>query len=717
MAPMVMTVPDSESFVLPLREDLQLLPGPVAEDGSPSWSLHDRVRNTFFRIGWLEFELLARWSTAKSNLVTVGDLVSRVNDETTLHTDEEEVLSLQQFLLLNCLLEAGSPEVQALLQARMTKKKKFLTWLLHNYLFIRIPLLQPDRFLSSTLPMARFLVSRIFLTFLALGALAGIYMVTRQWQTFIHTFPSFFTARGFLLYAVTLILVKVVHELGHAYTAKYYGVKVPTMGVAFLVLWPILYSDTTESWKLTNRNHRLSIVAAGALSELLLAVVATFLWNFLPDSPLRSACFIVATVSWVTSVLWNLNPFMRFDGYFLLSDYLDIPNLQDRSFDLGKWHLRKLLLGIRQEIPEDFGADRNLFLIAYAYGVWIYRVFLFTGIALTVYHFFFKVLGIFLFLVEICWFIALPVLREMGVWWQQRRSIGSCRHNIIVSMLFFSGIVAFVVVPRHAKVEMPALFKAEAYWQIYTPFSGRIEEIHATEGQDVKKGDLLFSLSNPEIDYLEKQSVTLCQDLENRIKQQSTGRELLESQKILENQLAECLTELSAHRKQKKRLQVRARMDGTLQDVVKGLRVGLWLDSRQLLGLLVDRSRFIVEAYVDESHLGSIEVGNEGRFFPENKDSGPMKCRVAQIDPTATVYLQEPYLASTYGGEIGVQISREEKRMKTHKSLYRLTLRPSAPDRPDQVVRGKVVLKGGERSLLASAWKRVVAVFIRESGF
>jgi putative peptide zinc metalloprotease protein len=702
-------------FLPILRQDLQLLPGPPAADGSPCWSLHDRVRNTFFRLGWLEFAMLSRWSVPSRPLITPAELVEQVNRETTLKITESDIISLERFLLVNSLLEARDPESLALLHSRMTQKIKLGRWLLHNYLFFRIPLFSSDRFLEATLPIARLLVSRIFITMLGSGALLGIYLISRQWQVFVHTFPSFFTARGFLLYGLTMVGVKLFHELGHAYTAKFYGVKVPTMGVAFLVLWPLLYSDTTESWKLSDRKKRMAIVAAGGLTELGLAVPATLLWNFLPDSPLRSACFLVATVTWITSILWNLNPFMRFDGYFLLADYLDIANLQDRSFAMGKWHLRKILLGVESPMPDDFGPRRNHLVIAYAYGVWIYRFFLFTAIALTVYHLFFKVLGLFLFGVEIVWFLILPVCREIKSWWLIREEIGSCRHNLIISLLVCSLLLGLLIIPWPPQIQLPAMLNSKNFRRVFSPIPARIEKIHVKNGQTVQQGEILFTMSNPQIDYNLTQTTTLCRDLEKELQRLINGNESLEYRHILESRLTAALTELAGYRKQQQQLNIKATITGTVFDLAKGLRPGLWLGDKQLLALVVDRSQPIIETFIDENRLETIKNDSQGLFYPDN-GSQPVSCKVNKIDPLTTVFLDEPYLASIYGGEIRVKPD-EGKRMRLTNSMYRIMLDPDQLIRPDQVIRGKIVLTGKKRSILKQYWRQVVAVFIRESGF
>ena len=99
------------------------------------------------------------------------------------------------------------------------------------------------------------------------------------------------------------------------------------MGIAFVVLWPMLYTDTGESWKLRSSRQRLAIASAGILCELSLAGLSTLGWALSDPGPLRNALLYLATTSWVLSLALNASPFMRFDGYFILSDLLDFPNL------------------------------------------------------------------------------------------------------------------------------------------------------------------------------------------------------------------------------------------------------------------------------------------------------------------------------------------------------------------------------------------------------
>ena len=190
--------------------------------------------------------------------------------------------------------------------------------------------------------MIFFTVKIHFFIILFIGV-SGLYLVARQWDTFLNSFLYFFNLNGLFFYILAILCIKIFHEFGHAYTATRYGCKVSTIGVAFLVMFPVMYTDASDAWRLKSRRKRLYIDAAGMITELYIACVATFLWAFLPDGIMRSIVFMVATSSWILSLAINLNPFMRFDGYYILSDLWHLDNLQARAFKFGKWKLRKIL--------------------------------------------------------------------------------------------------------------------------------------------------------------------------------------------------------------------------------------------------------------------------------------------------------------------------------------------------------------------------------------
>ncbi|MGB1801106.1 MAG: hypothetical protein ACPHLK_09800, partial [Gammaproteobacteria bacterium] len=439
-----------------LRNDLQLIEGPVALDGSPSWIIVDPIRNKYFSIGWLAFQLLSRWTVGKASL-----LIDKLKRESALEVNQNDIESMLSFLYANSLtLNPVSGSSHDYYEQYIASKPNFLIWLVHNYLFIKIPLVKPTEFLRRTLIYVQPFFSQTALCLILLTGFFGLYLVGREWESFKSTFLYFFNLQGLFFYFLSLIFIKILHELAHAYTAVRYGCKVPTMGVAFLVMFPILYTDTSDTWRVKSARERIYVGAAGMTIEFYIACIATFCWGFLPDGIFKSAAFILATTSWVLSLAINLNCLMRFDGYYILSDLLGIQNLQKRSFEIGKWRLTELLFGLGLSPPEALPQSMIRKLYIYAFAVAIYRFFLFIGIALLVYYMFFKLLGIILFLIEIIWFIVLPVVKLMLSWWEMRSKIIKSRRFYITATLFLILMIAFIY-PWSTSIKVPAVYQSQ----------------------------------------------------------------------------------------------------------------------------------------------------------------------------------------------------------------------------------------------------------------
>ncbi len=169
-----------------------------------------------------------------------------------------------------------------------------IAWLVHNYLFIRIPIIQPDKFLTAALPYFRFIFTRKFFSVVMVLFFISVYLISREFGQFITTFFDFFDFEGFLLYALAIGFVKILHEMGHGFCAKYYGLPVNSMGLAFIVLFPILYTDTTHSWRLTKRVPKLKIAAAGMIVEFMVAIVATIIWAVSPEGWCKNSYFFLS---------------------------------------------------------------------------------------------------------------------------------------------------------------------------------------------------------------------------------------------------------------------------------------------------------------------------------------------------------------------------------------------------------------------------------------
>lgn len=696
--------------VPPLREDLHLFPASANRDGSPAWMIQDPVTNRFFRIGWIEFELLSRWS-----LESPAAILASVNAQTPLAVEPDDLVQVLTFLRQHQLLRASDADsVDYLKQSVERARGSRWQWLLHNYLFFRIPLVRPQRFLQAVAPVLGLFYSRGFFIVAMVAAVLGLLLAARQWDSFVHTFADFMSPEGLVGYALALMFAKTIHEFGHAVTATRYGVRVAHMGVAFLVMWPMLYTDTGESWKLSDRRQRFRIAAAGVASELALAGFATLAWSLVDDGALRSALFFVATTSWILTVGINASPFMRFDGYFLLSDALDLHNLHARSFALARNQLRRRLLGWNDPDPEVFEPGLRRGLIAFAWATWIYRLVVFVGIAVAVYHFFFKLLGIFLFAVEIAWFIARPLWSEIKVWHEQRQRIGM-RHRLALGVIALL-LLGLLLVPWARTVHGEGWLHAEQQQLLYSPFPARVASLHP--GGKVKAGETLIVLDSPDTRSKAVQSRILADALALQIDQTVGRSDGAERRSILAEQLAQQQAELRAQQAELRRLELTAPFAGELLDFDHDVKPGVWITANQPIAMLIDPTSWVVDALVEQNALRRIQVGSAVRFYRRNQADAPLRGEVTAIDSARAQTLPNPMLATDHGGRIPATRQGSTGALVPRDALYRVRVRIERdPAMRPAVELGSAVIDGERRSFLADAWTAVAAVFVRESGF
>ncbi len=706
----------------PLRDELDLFPGPRAADGSPTWTLHDPARNRYFRLGWPAFEILTRWPAGDAE--SVADQVSR---ETPLEVGTDDVNAVARFLADEDLIRGTGPRTTERLARQIhARRPHWAHFLVTNYLFFRVPLVKPDRFLAVTYPVVRWLYHPAAGVTLAVLGVLGLFLALRQWDSFAGTLTYFFSPAGVAWFAVALVGAKIIHELGHAYTAHRFGCRVPTMGVAFLVMWPVLYTDTSDGWTLTDRRARLAIGAAGMAAELAVAVLATLLWSFLPDGPVRGAVFLLATTTWVGTLFINLTPFMRFDGYYLLADWLGMPNLFSRAFAFGKWWLRETLFGAGEPPPEAQPAPVRRFLILFAVLVWVYRFFLFLGIAVMVYHFFFKLLGIILMAVELGHFIVRPIWQEVREW-RRRGHHTRINANTVVTGLILAGLVVLVVVPWKTTVEAPALLHSADSNDLYAPRAGRATAVRVAEGNTVAKGAVLVRMVSPGLDDRIERAKRRTELLRWKLAGGGTRDKLRRKRLVIRKEFQAARQALAGYRAERRKLTVRAPAAGTVTHVARHLKPGQWVAADRLLVTVVDRQARTVRAYVPESDLGRLTLHNEATFYPDNPDRPPVPCRLEDMDTVGINHIQRPVMASVNGGPVPTRKGPKQARGGRGKPVpeqgtYRVRLVPwpdgGGPEAPmDRVQRGTVRIQAEALSLIGRAWRIVVGVLVRESGF
>jgi putative peptide zinc metalloprotease protein len=696
--------PRAEQPTRPLRDDLRLSEAAPGPRGEPAWIIQDPVVNRFYRIGWFEFECLLRWGASPKRICETVDA------ETPLHPDVSQVLDFCGFLDQNQLLRPG-PEGAARLAAR-GEGQAWLgwRWLLHHYLFFRIPLMRPQRHLERLAAALAWLFSPVTGWAVAGLGLLGLVLVAHQWDTFTADVVESFSVNGLLSFALALVLAKTLHELGHALVATRLGLRVGHMGIAFVVLWPMLYTDTGETWKLRSARQRLAVASAGIVTELGLAALATLGWALCDPGPLRNGLLYLATTSWMLSLALNASPFMRFDGYFILSDLLDFPNLHVRASAMARTAVRRGLLGLAEPWPEAFPPVQRRLLVAFAMVTWAYRVVLFLGIAVAVYFLFFKALGIVLFAVEIGWFILRPLWRELSHWWARRGEVGGrVRWRLGAGL---AAVLLILAVPWRATVGAPAVARATQQMRVFAPYPALLTQVRGPG--DVRAGETLATLDEPDIAARLLGNEGNIRSYEARLAGLMADPAGLAEQAATQGRLGAEQEAARAARSEVARLLLQAPFAGRWMDTDRDWAPGQWMRRQQAIGILVSPANWQVDAYVTQDDLQRISVGAEARFHPRGEPA-PVAGHVIGIGHTNIPQLPHAMLAARHGGPLATAAHGE--RLTPTPPLFHVLVQLDAAPPSLRESPGTVQISGARRSLLVEGARRTAAVFLRESGF
>ncbi|WP_176600635.1 efflux RND transporter periplasmic adaptor subunit [Pseudomonas sp. OTU750018] len=693
-----------------LRSDLQLSSAAPTREGALQWTLADPLRGRYFKLGAAAVRLLRHWSLGDPH-----EVLAAANAEPGAPLGAGELEQMVHFLRGHDLIAAVDPEQRASYNLKRASARHSL-WqqVLHQYLFFRIPLWRPDRFLNRAWPVLERNGPWLLRRALPMLLLLGLFLVARDWERYLATFPHIFSLGGALAFGIALTFAKLCHEFGHAFMAKRAGCRVQSMGLAFMVLLPMFYTDVSDAWRVQDRRSRLLIGAGGVFAELVLAVLALLAWSLLPDGPARTAAFMLSSATWITTLAINLNPFMRFDGYFLLSDLWEVENLQSRAFALCRWRLREALFGYGEPAPEPWPEAMRRRLLVWGYGAWIWRAVLFFGIALAVYHLFFKVLGIFLMLVELVWFIGLPIWKEFGEWWLRRDQASP--HKVLLAGSALALVLLALIVPWRNAVDVPAMLEASRIGTLHVPIAARVKAVQVRDGDTVEQGALLVQLESPDLDAQQSIVRREIDSLQLQLRRQAVRSETVAEAGILEEQLAEAVAQYRGLLAQRERLLLRAPFAGQVRDLQADLAVGRWLYTGETLARVVAPG-LRLRGYVAEESLWRVEPGSEGRFIADDPARPALSVRLDEVDTAGVSFLELDALASDHEGQIAVRRNAQQ-RAEPVQAQYgaRLSLLESLSP-PAQPLRGVVVLQGKRQSILGAVWRRMMALGVRESGF
>lgn len=493
---------------LRIRPDLSITP--QRYEGRSFYVIKDPVSLRYYRFKEQEYFLLKLMDGRHTLDEAQKSFENRFRpDRLTL----EDLEHFGQQLLTAGLVQNESPNAGNLLFDRR-KKRKRMEWIqtFTNILYIKIPVIDPDRILTWMLPYLRFMFTYWFLAVSVAVMGAAVFLVTTHFDTFLGRLPSyheFFNVKTVVYLWAALGVVKVIHEFGHGLSCKAFGGEVHEMGFLLLCLSPAMYCNVSDAWTLPNKWHRIIIGGAGIYVELMIAAIATFVWWNTTSSPFlshMSLCLMV--ICSVSTVVFNGNPLMRYDGYYVLADWIEIPNLRDRANRYLSNLFQEVCLGI-ETMPEPYmELGRKLLFLTYAIVSYIYRwvvtFFILKFMASFLAPYKLEIISNMLALAALASMIGWPIYR-LGKNLHKRGRLPDMKSGRVTATALAGGalILGFFFLPlpvtrvrEHGLIQ----FQPDSQSHVYVTVDGILKAVHVREGQFVTRGKILAEFVNIEIE-------------------------------------------------------------------------------------------------------------------------------------------------------------------------------------------------------------------------
>lgn len=584
---------------------------------------------------------------------------------------------------------------------------------------VRFPGWRPDPILAWLLPIARFAYGRYSL--ISAGCLIAIcfLIVVTHLPAFSDDLVQASSAGtgSLILLAFAVGIAKMVHELSHALACKYHGAECREIGVMLLFGVPCLYADVTDAWLIRKASHRMMVSAAGMYAEVLVACLATLTWFFANAGPVREIAVALVFVCSVSTVLINGNPLLRYDGYYILVDWLGIPNLASKAATSLRLFFKQHVLrtaksfGTSQKLGEDSESiEQHVWLSLYAIASWIYRVSIFAALGMVVIRLGrandVEILAWLLVGIGILIFVSrISQARKRSLTVAVRdsetpvNSLGKQVSSFVRPAVILVVLSTIVMVPLPSHVVAIAMIEPADAVQIFASESGLVES-SVDYGTSVSSDASLVKLRG--FDLERKLSLASANHNTLEVKLQ-VARDSQQHRSLLAKQIP--VIKMSIHKvreqeqalqRQIQSLQMRAPKAGVFYPRVdsrgrmtnvgeeeQGVAPGQWVQQGSSVGLVGDPRRRVATAYVLEVDLSKIHVGQRAHLLLADFDRGKVAGIVGQVDRSPADEVPYAVRIAAADGAAGTEASQwidasDQNRREFYR--VRLTLDSSADD-------------------------------------
>ena len=708
--------------------------------GRGYWLLKDPLGAKYFRLQDHEYALFNRFD-GRASLNDIRDWY-----EAEYPTQSVTFEELEQFVFTlhrNGLVIADTPgQGEQLRKRRDEKRRKRLFATVTNPLFIRFRGIDPERLLNRLYPLVRWFFTWPAVAVCAVLIASALGLIAVQFDKFHAKLPSFhefFAAGNWLWLAAAVGVVKIIHEFGHGLMCKHFGGECHEMGVLLFVFTPSLYCNVSDSWMLPSKWQRAAIGAAGMYVELVMASIATFVWWFSQEGMLNQLALNTMFVCSVSTLLFNSNPLLRYDGYYILSDLMEIPNLAPKSRKVLFRKVSQACLGIKLPLERAL-PERHLAAFAfYAVASAVYRVVIVVSILWFLYHIFepyrLKVLGQMLAFSVLAAMIVKPAYGLGRFFTVPGRTEQMRSSRLIVALIILAATVAAIVyVPLPHRVTAATYVQHRGAAQVYVEVPGTLEEVLVQPGQQVRRGDVLARLSSTDLE------LQLAKLVEKRDRLRAQVKSLTQRQHVQKaaaaglaatrKSLAAVEDQIARRKADLEHLTLIAPVDGTLlapprtsgesrsEETLstwsgtpfQSKNLGAHIPAGTLLCRVGDPKQLEALIVIDQSEFNFVQVGQPVRIKLDQLPANTFHTEVAEV---AELNLTEvpPQLSAKLGGEL-MTTQGPDGHLRPLSTSYAAK---AMLDEPDVVLRsglrGRSKISVGYQSLGSRLWRYLTETF------
>jgi putative peptide zinc metalloprotease protein len=605
-------------------------------------------------------------------------------------TQEEVIRLLSQLHRTDLLQTDMPPDIADLKERHESFERNRLLGQFKSPLSMRIPLLDPERFLSATEFFPKLIFGwAAFIIWIVVVASASA-LAAFHWQELTSNLADrvLATENIFLLWLVYPI-VKTLHEFGHAYAVKRWGGEVHDMGVMLLVFVPIPYVDASAASAFRERHQRVIVGAAGIMAELLLASIAMFAWVNVEPGVVRTLAFNVMIIAGVSTLLFNGNPLLRYDAYYMLSDYLEIPNLALRANRYLGYISRRYLLNIKDAQTPVTGRGEAPWMFVYGIASFFYRIFITIKIAFFVAGKFF-IVGIALMIWGLAGAFVTPLYRTVRSFATDHQLRQKGRRMMLLSGAFAAFIILVVAV-----IPFPSFTVAEGVlWppdnaEIFSGADGFVKEVKSSSGQKVGEGDHLIVCENPRLESEMAALEAQLRELDARYRLSIVEDRTAAG--IVKDEISRLQGEIARKKAEKEALIIKSPCSGVFLIPGTGDLHGRYLKRGEQIGYVIDFNNVTARVVVTQKDIDMVRRENQPvsvRLAEAVSDVFPGK--VKREVPAASNELPSLALSLEGGGKLALDPADKNK-TKTYEKIFQFEV--LIPDAPKKTIGERVYVR------------------------